>query len=234
MEEEPFWNDTLRFWNFRKSTKLRFFQNKEKNYGVPFQCVYPKFSLDGRWILYASYIDRERQSPTPRILKTPDSVRIRELKTGRIIRSFPSRQVIAFAISPDGKTLVISDYSLPRQKEPSRITAYNIINKSRKWTTITKSRSEYYDIELRVLDLAFSPDGKTLACQDNVGDVTIRNANTGALLTVLEKPRIRVRDNIGGGSRHPALYFSANGEILLLRTSQGIRLWRTDDWKHKL
>jgi WD40 repeat protein len=163
-------------------------------------------SKDSALLATGSSDDRYAQ----RVLKAgagclaPGAVRLWDARTGRLLRRLgdPSEQVMAVALSPDGRQLAGGGSGVVRV-----------------WDTATgKLVWSGDDHTAEVLAIAYAPDGSSVATAAADGLVKLRDPATGAVRRTLE----------GHGGGATSLAFSGDGALLACGDGQGAtRLWDT-------
>lgn len=158
-----------------------------------------------------------------------------DVATGKLLRVFPQKHIVAFAFSPNGKEIATSSYRVGAEDRP-QVRLYNLKTGAVLWMRENQFEFVKKSHLLRDDGIAFAPDGKTLACQDQLGRVRFYNTQSGQLLRILELPLI---NGLGMGGppalySPPALTFSRDGKTLLSRRENTIYLWNTNDWNKKL
>ncbi|MBM4091813.1 MAG: TIGR03067 domain-containing protein, partial [Planctomycetes bacterium] len=177
---------------------------------------YPQFPL--LWNQTSSTVGDLAFSPDGRFLAIGIGdpyrcgVHIVEAASGRRLRTFERDQpTYAVAFSPDGNTLAwtgtgkaITLWDLTKGDQASPFSSAGVSK------TLQPPSS-------KVFDLAFSPDGKTLAAGGEKGRLTLWNVDDGTLKAALEGHTAEVR----------FVAFSPNGAILASGSGDHtIRLWR--------
>ncbi|MGW3123696.1 WD40 domain-containing protein [Streptomyces sp. NPDC001107] len=187
----------------------------------------PAFSPDGRWLAVAAGTD-------PGKVELVDVARRRV--TERLIvpqshgRPDPGNDLIP-GISPTAVAFSADSASVALAADDNTLRIWNL--RTRTWGSPLKGHAQTFVSGIGtdanyINTIAFSPDGRLLASGDWKGDILVRDARTGRLLTRLrlatgEKPLVTdVR----------TLAFDPHGTYLAVGTGYGsLAVWRTTDWK---
>jgi RNA polymerase sigma factor (sigma-70 family) len=144
----------------------------------------------------------------------PGAARLWDARTGRLLRRFgdPAEQVMAVALSPDGRRIVGGGASAG---------GAGVV---RLWDTGTgKLVWSADDHTAEVLAIAYAPDGSSVATAAADGLLKLRDPATGAVRHALE-------GHDGGAT---SLAFSADGATLACGDGRGAtRLWETKTGRH--
>ncbi len=138
----------------------------------------------------------------------PGAARLWDARTGRLLRRLagPAEQVMAVAISPDGRSVAAGAGGGPDGKGVVRV-----------WDAATGTPAwSVDDHAAEVLAVAYAPDGSVLATAGADGLVRLRDPRTGTALRTL--------DGHEGGAT--SLAFSPDGSMLACGEGRGgTRLW---------
>ena len=137
----------------------------------------------------------------------PGAVRLWDARTGRLLRRLgdPAEQVMAVAISPDGRRIAAGTGT------PDGSGAVHLWD-AESGTPLGSMR----DHAKEVLAVAFAPDGAVLATGDAAGVVHVRDGRSGAIANALA-------DHRGGAT---AVVFSPDGGTLFCAEADGgTRVW---------
>ena len=140
------------------------------------------------------------------------TVRIWDVQTGKNLRTF-RQKAWDIAYSPDGETIVCSsgdrdDHDL-----------YLLDADTGKLLRTFTAHTDYH-----VMNVAFSPDGKTIASMDDHrGNVKLWDVNTGKILRTFTAPPKGIRN---------LLTFSPDGRMIASYDSHTISLWDVNTGKH--
>ena len=148
------------------------------------------------------------------------TIRIWDVHTGKNLRTF-KYQAWDVAFSPDGKTIVCGsevsdDYNL------------NLLDADTgKLIRTLSGHTNYSGHTDYVMDLVFSPDGKTIAGAGNSANVSLWDANTGKLLRTLT---VETHPTLGSSN---SVTFSPDGRMIASQIGPGtIGLWDVKTGKH--
>ncbi len=146
-----------------------------------------------------------------------NNIRLWDMATGQLIRTSGSlpAPIWELAFSPNGDRLASVNFDINQSASPGApsIQLWNAASGEVLWN---------YQAEtpLRVLSVAYSPDGKTIAC-GTFDSALLLNAETGTPIKALPIP-----NHVGD------LAFSADGQWLATGSDdRRIRLWRTDNYE---
>ena len=214
---------TLRFWDAATGAELRAFHGSDYAQAAV-------FSPDGKMVAAADcegiilldaltakplrtfrrtlkcVMDQVAFSPDGRtLLYDGGAVQIRNLATGRVVKSF-GRDVSAMALSPDGKSILLGGY---------RPELWNIVS--------GRLLRRFPEQPNRGEAVAFSPDGKTIASESQEGSspfgpviIKLWDVTTGRELRRLA----------GHQNRVSSLVFSADGKWLASGSwDRTVKLW---------
>jgi len=215
----------VRLWNLQSGLYTGFLDKRNKKF-TPFKESFlhriPCFSLDGRLLAcIAGGGIKNRNGYIDSTWRTGNRVQIWIAKTGKLLRVLPKADCTAFAFSPDAKRVAVTSSS------PS-ISVYDVTTGSLNWTyNITYQTNYDPSAPASATGIVFSPNGQSLAAQDQLGRVTILDKD-GRLIQTFASPKPRSKYSSEGVS--PILSFSQDGKKLMSRFGDYIYLWNTDDW----
>jgi len=218
-------DNTVRFWDGVTGEPMNTFTD--------YWCKVLKFSPDGSKLIggsgeviriwdvatgellltfaaHVNTIDSLKYSPNGKVIASyggDNSVCLWNANTGEFLRNFreDTSEVSSIDFSKDGKTLAIvsSDGTL------------------RLWNSQTGEKIKTITSETKLNIVAYSPDGKTFACDDDEdGTMLLFDANTAELLYSLEMPAHRQSVN--------DFRYSPNGRTLAVSNGFEIYFWNVD------
>jgi RNA polymerase sigma factor (sigma-70 family) len=157
-----------------------------------------------------------------------DTIMLWDVATGQLVRRFPGTKgnvkIRAVALSPDGNLLVaIAVEEPPEEPRPLPLGAFD--QTLRLWDTTTGVEQPPPLLNANgITALAFSADGRLLACGRVTGEISLWSPHTGRLLGTLASD-----DNKGpSGKVEPVsqVAFTADGSVLATTGDEGsVRLW---------
>jgi DNA-binding beta-propeller fold protein YncE len=158
--------------------------------------------------IHVNSVDRLAVSPEGEYVLTADSplstVRLWEVRTGHLVRSFVHSNVYGMAFAPDGKTIATAG----RDKV---VRLWNIATGQEILSIVGHADA--------VRDVDFSPDGKTVATASADGTARLWDASTGQ----------EVRRFVGHTSDVLQVVFSPDGQYVATSSNDGTaRLWDVD------
>ncbi len=127
-------------------------------------------------------------------------------------------------LSPNGKLIIMLQNKLPIHVWDTNTgkLKYKLIGHL--MTTLPNQEHRHYDQPFVFEGVAFSPDGKTLACGSMDGTIRLWDLNNGKLKT-------KLNGHIGFVN---SIVFSSDGKHLATGSDDGsILLWNTESWKHE-
>lgn len=136
-------------------------------------------------------------------------------------KEFP---ILGLAVRPDGSEVAVADHS-------GRVTRWTIPDLD---PVATPLESVVVGINQHTYQpsvespVAWSTDGQWLAHLGADGEAVVRNADTGAVATVLHRPDAGDLTDLGPATFNPAtaFHFLADGSGILMAHEVGITLWR--------
>jgi WD40 repeat protein len=135
-----------------------------------------------------------------------------DLKNGQEVCGIPAAEAL-FTVSPDGRRILVTKthhYTVRDQSSDVR-QVWDLMSGSRlsEFTTFSSGPFSY-------VRASFSPDGRTIAEDQQGGKIVLRNADTGAVRATLQQ----------SGNQPYAFYFSEDGSRLFdLDFLAGSKLW---------
>lgn len=215
-------------WNARSGKFLGYVDKAKdglKSNSENFSHRQPHFSPDGKLLacIASSGVDLKQTR------RTNNRVQIWDIASGKLQRVLSLRNIVALTFSPDGKKIAISAYRI--MKERPQVQLYNVASGALIWAAENRFQHNGITSLLSADGVAFSPNGKTLACQDELGRVLIYNAQNGRLLHTFTPPSTVFFAVSWSSQATPDITFSHDGKTLLSRCQNSIYLWNTEDWK---
>jgi WD40 repeat protein len=174
------------------------------------------FSPDGKTMATSDMVFQNQQITT--------LVRLWEVATGNEVRQISLPQptgMSALAFAPAGKVLAIGGNNLVHLYDPDT----------------AKEIRQITGLNAGVADLAFSPDGKTLASKAwGVGPIRLCDVATGKVVRRLAEKETGTGGNVfwgGYGGSGGNLAFSPDGKVLASGGASALRLWDTATGQEK-
>jgi RNA polymerase sigma factor (sigma-70 family) len=139
-----------------------------------------------------------------------DAIRLWDLATGQVVRRFPvtGRNVQAVALSPDGKLLAAIDAPTHTLQLWDTATGAERPPREGSWAT----------------SVAFSANGRVLACARATGEISLWNPQTGRLICTLASEDNKDPSGRIEAAHHVAL--TSDGTVVATTGAEGtLRLW---------
>ena len=214
------WDKVIRLWNAETGAELRALTGHQNTINAI------TFSPDSRFLISASGGPIKSVTGEPIAGASDDNtIRIWDAQTGREIRKIEAHSlpIFAMAMSPDGKTVAsAANYGA------AKVAGKELINRLENLREL--SRIRLWDIasgralgslgdasfDQPIMTLAFSPDGRMLACGGYDKQITLWSISSGVRLNTLK----------GHTSSVDAIAFSPDGRLLASGSQdRSIKLW---------
>lgn len=158
-------------------------------------------SSDGRWLASSGY------NHLIHVWSLPSAELVHTITTG-----LDGQGVNCLEFSPDGTQLAAGSGHLTFLDSPGGLALWDVASERKLWSTPATSVS--------VRDVAFSPDGVTLASALNDGRILVHDAHKGHELTSFAAH---------AGNAYAAV-FTPDSRRLITGGVDGIKIWDTEDW----